>query len=105
MSCKIIDFLNLLGKFPLILTLDYKTELYNLQGHSSLTPIYLYIYEINFDVLRVRNSFPQLEVRCDGEWRSLKYAFRYDVILAHTCVYQENEMLFDYFQVCCRFIM
>ncbi len=31
----------------------------NLQGHSPLTPIYLYIHEMNFDELRGRNYIPR----------------------------------------------
>ncbi len=57
----------------------YNTEHCDILGHSSLTPIYLYIHKMNFDILRAWNSYPQLEVNHDVEWRSLNYAFCYDV--------------------------
>ncbi len=47
-------------------------------------PIILYMHKMNFDVLWARNSSPQLEVisvSCYVEWRSLNYAFCYDVVL------------------------
>ncbi len=59
----------------------YKTEHCNLQGHSPLTSIYLYIQRLNFDILRVWNSYPQLEVSYDVECKSLNYALNYDVKL------------------------
>ena len=62
-------------------TSDYETEHCNLQRHSSLTPIYLYIHEVNFDVPRAINSYPQVMVNNDVELRSLNHAIRYDVIL------------------------
>ena len=46
-----------------------------------LDPIYLYIHDMNFDILRARNSFPQLDSIYDVEWRSLNHAFEYDGIL------------------------
>ena len=41
---------------------------------------------MNFGILSAQNSYPQLEVSCGVEWRSLNYDFRYDVILAHLIV-------------------
>ena len=32
------------------------------------------------------NSYPQCEVSCNVEWRSLNHAFSYDTILAHKCL-------------------
>ncbi len=46
-----------------------------------MTPIYLYIHKMNFATLRV-NSYPQLQVTHDVEWRSVNYAFSYDVLRA-----------------------
>ena len=43
----------------------------NLHGHSSLTPIYLYIHKVNFGLLRTRNSYTQVEVNPDVEWMDL----------------------------------
>ena len=50
------------------ITQQVQTHHGNLQGHSSLTPIYLYIHKMNFGDLRVRNSYPQLEVWQNIEW-------------------------------------
>ena len=81
----------------------------NPQGHSSLTPIYLYSYRMTFDVMRldiaiykdtvpwplyistfrkkpfdvwwVKMSYPQIHLYHDVEWRRLNPAFRYEVKL------------------------
>ena len=37
---------------------------------------------MNFDLLKTRNSYPQLTVSNDIQWKYLNYAFSYDVILA-----------------------
>ncbi len=66
-----------------VYTSVYETKHCNLQGHSSLTPIYLYSHRMNFGVNGTKNSYPQLAVSHNVEWISLNYALGYDVILAH----------------------
>ena len=53
----------------------------DIQGHSSLTLIYLYSHKVNFGVVRVGNSSPQLEVSHDVKWRSLDDALSNDAII------------------------
>ncbi len=56
---------------------------HNLQGHSS-HPIQLHIHKMTFDILHgYTNSYPNFYLWFDVEWRSLNYAFSYDVIRAH----------------------
>ncbi len=43
----------------------------------------LYIHKMNCGILREGNSYPQLEVSYNIEWRSTNFAFRYDVMLSH----------------------
>ncbi len=45
------------------LHLHYQTEHSNLLRHSSLTPIYLYMHKMNFDVVRAWNSYPHHKAR------------------------------------------
>ena len=68
--------------------IQYETYYFYIQGHSSLTPIYLYSHRMNFGALGVKNSYPQLEVNCDVECRSLNYAVSYDVQMAHSVMSQ-----------------
>ena len=65
------------------LTSHYETEYYNLQGHRSLTPIHLYIHKMNFDILRIRNSSPHVNVHYSIQWRSVNCTLSYDIVLAH----------------------
>ncbi len=52
------------------------------QGHSSLTLIYLYSYEMNFAMVIGINSYPQVEMSCMVEWRSQNYDLRDDEVVA-----------------------
>ncbi len=61
-------------------TLHFDTKHCHLQRHSSLTPIYLYIHIMNFDVMRT--SYPQGMVSYDVEWELLNFAFSCDAVLA-----------------------
>ncbi len=47
---------------------------------------------MNFDAMRVRNSYPQLEVSHDVKWRSINHALRYDVV-THTHNLRYDMML------------
>ena len=49
--------------------------------------------QMNFGVLGVINSCPQLDVRCTVVWRSLNYAFSYCVILDHLFMGKQNCLL------------
>ncbi len=60
----------------------YETKHYNLlQRHSSLTPIYLYINWMNFDVMTSRNSSLQFDVSYSTKQRSLHTVLWYDVLV------------------------
>ncbi len=62
---------------------DYEYERCHLQGHSSLTPVHLYVHCMNFDVLNITIYFAQLDVSYNTERRSLNAALYYDVLVAH----------------------
>ena len=56
----------------------------NLHWHSSLTPIYLYLYKMTFDILMAINSSPQVDVRYCAIQRLLNIALWYDALVVHS---------------------
>ena len=42
--------------------------------------LYLYSHQMNFDLLRVINSYPWCEVSHGVEWRSPNYVFSYEIV-------------------------
>ncbi len=77
----------MLLKKPLIYDICYEA----VQGQGSLTYIYLYSNRMNLGVGSVINSYPQIEVSHDVEWRSLNHAWRYGVMACSDHKLKTNE--------------
>ncbi len=56
------------------------------QGHSSLTPIYLYCHTVTSDAVCTVTSYPQPEVINDI--KILNFYFVYDAILTHVLCHE-----------------
>ncbi len=63
--------------------IHYETEHCNLQGHGSLTPIYLYIHTIDSDMLSATSSSPQCNTKCSIKQRLLNAVLRYGAHIEH----------------------
>ncbi len=50
---------------------------------------------MKFGALRVKNSYPQLEVNCNIEWGSQNYTLRYDVIIVSIPIQSSHLYLSD----------
>ncbi len=63
-------------------TSHYNTEYCNLQGHSSLTPICLYIHKMELRCTEWKKLIPA-KIGHNVELITTNHTFRYDLLLAH----------------------